>query len=231
MVYVEGGKYRIGRNDGDSYEKPARQDVEVEPFYIDRKEVTCEEYKKFIEETNHLMPDRWSKARCPPDAAQMPVTGVRWEDASDYASWAHKRLPTETEWEAAARGRDGRLYPWGNDWDTSKANVGKSGAGGQAEPVGSYAAWPSPAGALDMVGNVWEWTADSIHSYEGGNISEDGLSPSVRDSLKVIRGGCYLSDAKSATATYRRGWPAKGADYSQTGFRCAKDVEQQTTRK
>ena len=91
--------------------------------------------------------------------------------------------------------------------------------------MGLYPEGTSPFGVYDMAGNVWEWTADLIHSYEGGNIPEDRLSPSIRGGLKVIRGGCYLSDAKSATTTYRRGWPAKGADYSQTGFRCAKDAE------
>lgn len=226
MVRVEGGRYTIGRRNGDEYEKPARNNVEVVTFYIDKEEVTCEEFERFVRATGRHMPDGWAGEHCPPGAGRMPVKGVSWDDANDYARWAQKRLPTEIEWEAAARGRDGRLYPWGNDWDPRKANVGDTDAPGRVEPVGSYADWPSPSGALDMVGNVWEWTSTPIAPYPGGRIPEDDWPESERREMKVIRGGCYLSDRQSATVTYRRGWPLPtDHDYSQTGFRCAKDAE------
>jgi iron(II)-dependent oxidoreductase len=226
MVRVEGGQYTIGRRNGDEYEKPARNNVEVVTFYIDKEEVTCEEFQRFAAATEHHMPDGWAENHCPPGAGRMPVRGVSWDDANDYARWARKRLPTEIEWEAAARGRDGRLYPWGNDWDPHKANVGKTGASGSVETVGSYSAWPSPSGALDMVGNVWEWTSTPIASYPGGHIPEDDRPESERREMKVIRGGCYLSDGQRATVTYRRGWPLPtDHDYSQTGFRCAMDAK------
>lgn len=229
MVYVTGGTFRMGRDDGDNYEGPAHDETVV-PFYIDKFEVTCEEYQQFVDKEKRLAPPGWRNGKYPPGSARLPVTGVSWFDADAYAKWAGKRLPTEKEWEFAARGADRRLYPWGGEWGPDKANAEGTGPGRPTE-VGSYPAGTSPFGALDMAGNVWEWTADSIHSYKGGNIPEDSLSSSVREGLKVIRGGCYLSDAKSASATYRRGWPAKGADYAQTGFRCAKDVGQQTPRK
>jgi len=226
MVRVEGGLYTIGRRNGDEYERPAQNNVEVATFYIDKEEVTCEEFRWFVAVTKRQMPDGWAGDHCPPGAERMPVKGVSWDDANEYARWAQKRLPTEIEWEAAARGRDGRLYPWGNDWDPAKANVGKGETDGRVEPVGSYAGWPSPSGALDMVGNVWEWTSTPVTSYPGGRIPEDNWPESERRGMKVIRGGCYLSDGQRATVTYRRGWPLPtNHDYSQTGFRCAKDVE------
>jgi formylglycine-generating enzyme required for sulfatase activity len=229
MVAVQGDTFMMGRSDGDAYESPVHE-VTVQSFYIDKFEVTCEEYQQFVDKEKHPAPPGWRNGKYPEGSAKLPVTGVSWFDADAYAKWAGKRLPTEKEWEFAARGADGRLYPWGGEWGSDRANAEGTGPGRPTE-VGSYPAGASPFGALDMAGNVWEWTGDSIHSYKGGNIPEDSLSPSARDGLKVIRGGCYLSDAKSASATYRRGWPAKGADYTQTGFRCAKDVEQQTTRK
>jgi len=225
MIYVEGGKYRIGRNNGDEYERPAH-DEDVDPFYIDKEEVTCEEFRQFVEQTKRSMPDNWFKERCPPNASGLPVTGVSWDDANAYADWAYKRLPTEVEWEVAARGRTEWLYPWGNDWNTDKANVGKSEANGRAEPVGAYAMWPSPTGALNMSGNVWEWTANPIHSYAGGRIPEDNFPEAQRKAMRVVRGGCYLSNSWQATATYRRGWPPpRGGNFDQTGFRCARDAQ------
>lgn len=222
MVYIPGGTFKMGRDDGDNYERPAH-DVKVGPFYIDQFEVTCDQYQRFVEEKHHKVPPGWRDGKYPQGWAKLPVTGVSWKDAGAYAEWLGKRLPTEAEWEFAARGTDGRRYPWGGDWDPKGANAEGSGPGRPAE-VGLHPRGASPFEVQDMAGNVWEWTADSIHSYEGGNIPEDKFSPDAKNRLKVIRGGCYLSDAGSANTTYRRGWPANGADYTQTGFRCAKDA-------
>ena len=117
MVYVPGGTFKMGRdeNDGsDEAERPAHQ-VTVKPFFIDTYELTNEDYEKFVKATNHRSPATWKDGSSPSGAARKPVTGVTWDDANDYAKWASKRLPTEEEWEFAARGTDGRLYPWGND--------------------------------------------------------------------------------------------------------------------
>lgn len=222
MVYIPSGTFKMGRDDGDNYERPAHE-VKVGPFYIDQFEVTCEQYQRFVEEKHHKAPPGWRNGKYPDGWTKLPVTGVSWEDASAYAKWLGKRLPTEAEWEFAARGADERRYPWGGDWDPMGANAEGSGPGRPTE-VGLHPRGASPFEVQDMAGNVWEWTADSIHSYEGANIPEDKFSPDARNRLKVIRGGCYLSDARSANTTYRRGWPANGADYTQTGFRCARDA-------
>ncbi|HMF56411.1 MAG TPA: SUMF1/EgtB/PvdO family nonheme iron enzyme [Pyrinomonadaceae bacterium] len=217
MVAVPGGTFTMGRNDGDEFERPAHQ-VTVKPFYIDTYEVTNEDYAKFVKATGHNPPTTWTGATYPAGAAQKPVTGVTWDDATAYAKWAGKRLPTEEEWEYAARGTDGRIYPWGNNWTSGLANAGNK-AGGLTD-VGVYRG-RSPFGAFDMVGNAWEWTASDLKSYPGGSIPAQVAGANV----KVIRGGMFASDPTKATTTYRRGWPASGAnDYSNTGFRCVRDV-------
>jgi len=114
MIYVPGGEFMMGRNDGVDAEGPAHQ-VTVKPFFIDMYEVTNEDYEKFVKATNHGSPSTWKNGTFPSGATRKPVTGVTWYDASDYARWTGKRIPTEEEWEFASRGTDGRRYPWGND--------------------------------------------------------------------------------------------------------------------
>jgi len=219
MIYVPGGELLMGREDGDEYERPQHK-VRVRPFFIDLYEVTCEEYKKFIDATKRRAPPGWANGQYPPGATRRPVTGVTWDDASEYAAWAGKRLPTEMEWEFAARGSDGRRYPWGNEWRPSFANADTSAIGHMAD-VGAYKSGASPYGAFDMIGNAWEWTASNLTAYPGGELPKIHWS----GDLKIIRGGCWKSTRREATTTYRRGWPARGAStYEDTGFRCAKDI-------
>jgi serine/threonine-protein kinase len=216
MVYVPGGAFTMGRENGDDAERPPHQ-VTVQPFFIDTHEVTNEDYEKFVRATNHRPPPTWKKGSFPPGAERKPVTGVTWDDANDYARWAGKRLPTEEEWEFAARGSEGRVYPWGNDWRQGSANA--NGAGQAMADVAAHKG-TSPFGTYDMVGNAWEWTASNFKAYPGRGLP--GSQPS--GDLRVIRGGCYESTKDYATTTYRAGWPARGAStYDQTGFRCAKD--------
>jgi formylglycine-generating enzyme required for sulfatase activity len=228
MVHVPGGTFKMGSDGGDQYEKPAHE-VTVAPFYIDKFEVTCEEYQRFVDAKKYPAPAGWRNGNYPEGSARLPVE-VSWREANAYAKWAGKRLPTEKEWEFAARGTDGRLYPWGNEWKAEAVNAKGTGPGRLTE-VGLRPAGASPFGAFDMAGNAWEWTADSIHSYEGGKITEDSWPTSKRESQKVIRGGGYLSNLQQATSTYRSGWPEHGTDYVGTGFRCAKDVEPPAVRK
>lgn len=216
MVYVPGGVFKMGSDDGDGYERPAH-DVTVKPFFIDIYEISNEEYAKFVKETGWLPPPSWKNKTYPQGAARQPVTGVNWDDARTYADWAGKRLPTEQEWEFAARGTEGRRYPWGDAWRAGLANA-DSASKGMAD-VGTYKG-ASPFGAFDMVGNAWEWTTSEMVAYPRGKLPKQPES-----GTRVLRGGSYLSNERQATATYRFGWRARGEpSYTETGFRCVKDI-------
>lgn len=215
MVYIAGGEFMMGSNSGDEYSRPAHR-VSVKPFYIDKTEVTCEEYKKFVDATGHMPPPVWQNNDFPPGAARKPVTGVTWDHANAFAKWKNKRLPTEEEWEFAARSTDGRIYPWGNVWKPEMANADKQKIG--VQEVG-LSGGQSPFGVFDMSGNAWEWTSSEAKAYPNGKSFETkSLDP------KVIRGGFWGSDPEGATAIYRGAWGARNEkDYKNTGFRCAKD--------
>ena len=219
MVYVPGGTFLIGRGDGDKFESPSST-VPIQPFFIDRTEVTNEEYQQFVKATGHPAPPNWSKGRFPEGRAKFPVVNVSWSDAVAYADWAQKRLPTEAEWEYAARGADGRTYPWGNVWNPDYANADR-GPKGQIVPVGAYSSGASPFDLLDMCGNVWEWTSSELVSYVDKNKK---LVPS-KLKVKVIRGGAYDAPRGYATTTYRGYLPQnKVGGYDKTGFRCVRSV-------
>ncbi len=217
MAYIPGGNFMMGSDDGDEFEKPAHQ-VSVKPFFIDLTEVTCNDYKKFIDATNYKQPHNWKSRDIPTGWEKRPVTGVNWDDANAFAKWAGKRLPTEAEWEFAARGTDGRIYPWGNEWKENMANA--NGVSKEMKDVGSYQG-QSPFGAFDMVGNAWEWTADDAKYYKDG---KSILTATKTLSPKVIRGGYYENPKTTATVTFRRFWGARDEkDYGNSGFRCVKD--------
>jgi serine/threonine-protein kinase len=222
MVYIPGGEFEMGSDRGDEYERPAHTQW-IEPFFIDVDEVTCEAYSHFVKEKNYQSPPGWKGADYPAGSARKPVTGVTWYDALAYAKWAGKRLPTEAEWEYAARGSKGYRYPWGNEWKAGQANAEKTATG--LSDVGTFKG-ASQFGLRDMSGNAWEWTSTTIEAYPGGKLDEAQLPKEPREEVKVIRGGCYLSSAEQATTTYRYAWPAKGKySFAQTGFRCARDAK------
>jgi len=222
MVLVKGGQFQMGRDDSnDAFEKPAHL-VSVDSFFMDQTEVTNEAYQEFLSANpSWPAPSGWQGRRFSAGSGKYPVTGVTWNDAREYARSAGKRLPTEAEWEYAARGTDGRLYPWGNSWVAGRANV----ATGRLAPVGQY------AGDIDMAGNAEEWIDGAPEPYPGGQIP-DWLSTSRN--LKIIRGGHFkkTSGPIYATATSRGAYPAthqdlsanQNADYTPVGFRCAKDA-------
>lgn len=219
MVYAPGGKFRMGRNasdGGDEYENP-EHDVTVKSFYIDLYEVTNEDYKKCVDDRRCPRPEGWvNQTDYQVGTALQPVTGVTWGAANEYAKWAGKRLPTEVEWEFAARGTDGRRYPWGREWQQGKANANGESKG--LADVGIYRG-ESRFGAFDMVGNAWEWTASKLIAYPGGSFREQ---PS--GDVRVIRGGSYDEGVGEATTTYRGFLKVSGDKYDKTGFRCAKDA-------
>jgi eukaryotic-like serine/threonine-protein kinase len=237
MVLINGGEFKMGRNDGTDLDQPSHPTT-VKPFYIDATEVTNAAYKKFTDETKHAAPPIWKSGTFPEGHDNHPVTDVTWDDATSYAKWAGKRLPTEEEWEFAARGIDGRIYPWGETYKPGVANLnddtGATTGDIKTQPVGSYSEGKSPFGLFDLTGNAFEWTASALKAYPGGKLRPED---EIYQNLKVIRGGSWRSEPKQASATYRRGWPATRQDwpeglaadkidYTAIGFRCAQDVPQ-----
>ncbi len=175
---------------------------------------------EFVKATGHKPPKSWKNGNYLNGQAKFPVVDVNWEDAAAYANWAGKRLPSEEEWEFAARGTNNVLYPWGNDWKQDKANA--NNASQTFAEVGKFKG-ESPFGLYDMIGNAWEWTASDFKAYPNGRLPADYRG---RTKLKTIRGGSFHAPKDYATTTYRLGWAATGAEnYNITGFRCAKDLE------
>jgi Sulfatase-modifying factor enzyme 1/Double zinc ribbon len=215
MVYVPRSEFQMGRVSADKYASPPLS-VIVGPFFIDRTEVTNEEYQKFINATGYPAPSYWRGRGFKAGEAKLPVVNVSWLDASAYAKWAGKRLPTEAEWEFAARGPQQYIYPWGDEWKTGHANANR-GSKGRVAAVGTYSQGASPFGALDMCGNVWELTSGNLFDY--ADITKVIL-PGM-----VIRGGAYDVPRERATTTYR-GVVPPDRGFDKTGFRCVRDVMQ-----
>ena len=222
MVLVPAGDFMMGCNEQvdrqcQADEKPYHK-VYLDAFYIDKFDVTQGQYNECVS-SGRCTANKQENGFTGPD---QPVVMVRWEDASTYCQWAGKRLPTEAEWEKAARGTDGRIYPWGNDLDASKASYGKDlKSGGSTTPVGYYPSSASPYGALDMAGNVWNWVADWYDgSYYKSSPDRNPKGPASGRG-RVLRGGSWFSDATSLRASLRSG-PTPDARLNSLGFRCAR---------
>ena len=217
MVYIPGGKFVMGYNGSDQDAEKPEHEVTVGPYFIDKYEVTVAEYYQFIKARNRAAPKNWSPAwqqgQFSNDEAKRPVTDVTWFDARDYAESLGKRLPSEEEWEYAARGNDRRLYPWGNDFNPNRANVGNEKG---VRPVGSYPADKSPFEAYDMSGNVFEWVGSDWSLYPGSKAQP--TKPG-----KMVRGGSFSQDRFFAMVT-SRAVLRTDAQQSDVGFRCAKEA-------
>ena len=222
MVYIAGGEFMMGNNAGDEYERPVHK-VSVAAFFMDATEVTCEQYLKFLTATVRRDPRNWTAQTCRDGRDRQPVTGVDWNDVKAYADWANKRLPTEEEWEFAARGVLSARYPWGNEWRSNAANAGDSSAQRLME-VGSYPGGKTFTGVMDLIGNAVEWTSSDVRAYPGGS-----LSSTIPADVVVVRGGSWRTGTQEATSTYR-GFlhRTEAKDYSVTGFRCVKDIGPQS---
>jgi len=220
MVYIPAGEFIMGSDEAYD-ERPPRR-VYLDAFYIDRYPVTNREYKLFVEATGHPPPPHWAAYgnSYPPGKADHPVVGVCWFDARDYAAWVGKRLPTEAEWEKAARGTDGRRYPWGDEFDPQRCNTDISGIG-DTVPVGTYSpAGDSPYGVADLSGNVWEWVADWYErDYYQRAPARNPTGPET-GTEKVLRGGAWDFGPDEARCA-ARGHERLGPRYALIGFRCA----------
>jgi formylglycine-generating enzyme required for sulfatase activity len=218
-VVVPAGNFVMG----DGAESPLRE-VYLDSFYIDKHEVTVSRYAKFLRATGAAKPPEGWEESSLDTAGALPVVGVDWHDADAYCRWAGKRLPTESEWEKAARGADGRIYPWGNDEPNSaRANFARSGEGpyrGGLAPVEDRAAGKSPYGAHDLAGNASEWVADWFASgfAPGGGRNPKGPE---NGTAKVIRGGGWY-DSPERLNSSRRMHASPDTRADDVGFRCAK---------
>ncbi len=206
MVLVPAGKFTMGVNGASPDEQPQRE-VHLDAYYIDKNEVTNQEFQQVF--PSHVFP----KGR-----ELLPVVGVSFNQASEYASKVGKRLATEAEWEKAARGADGREYPWGKEFQPDWCNFEGTGAADVVR-VGTYRLGQSPYGCMDMAGNAYEWTADWYQPYPGNTV----VTVDYGQRFRVLRGGSYLSD-RFRVRCARRFFDRMDAAKPDYGFRCVKDV-------
>jgi formylglycine-generating enzyme required for sulfatase activity len=223
MVSIPAGEFTMGSQDGDADERPVHK-VQLNAFSIDVYEVTVGQYEEFLRSGEAHVPLDWNTMN-QSRYHKLPVANIDWADAVAYCKWAGKRLPTEAEWEKAARGTDGRLYPWGNDPPTPlHANYGKTGAHnyGALVPVGTLEAGKSPYGVYDMAGNVWEWVSDWYDSDYYKNSPQQNPEGLPTGGFKVIRGGSWNTSARNLRSSDRYWDPPSFRSLYFPGFRCAK---------
>jgi formylglycine-generating enzyme required for sulfatase activity len=221
MVWVPPGPFPMGSEDGAFDEKPVHE-VELDGYYIDKHEVSWRQWRLSglplpkdidgapIKEHKPV----WGRGD------ELPVSYIKWGDAQAYAAWAGKRLPTEAEWEKAARGTDGRTFPWGNEPPTFEQAVWKDHPVGkeQPAPVDCCAAGASPYGVLNMAGNVFEWVEDFYDpKFYAGSPKKNPVN-TTESAHKVLRGGAFVLEVEDLVTTLRnRQYPIEGQDY--VGFR------------
>jgi eukaryotic-like serine/threonine-protein kinase len=228
MVFVPGGEFSMGSPDSDpgagSDMKPQHK-VTLDPFWIDRTEVTNAMYAQCVEAGACRSPTGVETAQSAygdPQYDHYPVEGISWKEGQTYCEWAGSRLPSEAEWEKAARGKDGRIYPWGSQAPTGTLLNFDRTVGGPSV-VGSYPAGISPYGALDMAGNLWEWVADWYsHNYYTHSPSFNPLE-SEPQAYHACRGGSWNSSASRVRADYR-GNEDPGQCDGLTTVRCARSA-------
>jgi formylglycine-generating enzyme required for sulfatase activity len=198
MVYIPAGTYLSGEDN---------EEAELEAFLIDTYPVTNADFKKFMEATGYRAPRFWSEGRL--EDPRAPVVGVSWYDADKYATWAGKQLPTSAMWEKAARGLEGRIYPWGNEIDETKANYGHGDGVDLVVPVDEFKDNHSVFGVYDLAGNTWEWTRDW---------------DKIEIDMKVIRGGSW-ADPADFLRLDRQLYANPKDKYDNIGFRCVRPAD------
>ena len=216
LVHVPAGTFLMGSADSDkeaffNNEKP-QHNVELSKYWIGKYPLTNLEYQTFVKEAGYQPPVHWDGDQYPPEKGDHPVVNVSWEDAVACCKWLSEktgkpyRLPTEAEWEKAARGTDGRIYPWGDEFDRNKCNTNEAGIG-DTTPVGKYSpAGDSLYGCADMAGNVWEWCADWFDKGEYRQRAQSTVKdpPGPGNGIhRVLRGGCFDLDRGNARCAFR----------------------------
>ncbi|MCB0224662.1 MAG: formylglycine-generating enzyme family protein [Anaerolineae bacterium] len=226
MILIPAGPFTMGQDNSKPKNGPAHE-VDLPAYEIDHFEVTNDEFALFTEQSGYVTYAEQNSNKDWRDAAQgkgnHPVVYVTWDDATAYCEWAGKRLPTEAEWEKAARGDDGRVFPWGNEFVAENGNFYEGGIRGTTA-VGSFAAGASPFGVEDMAGNVREWTADYFVAYPGQAADADAF---FGEENRVNRGGGWFDgeDGELVTTYNRNAGPPGTSANDDIGFRCARDAE------
>ncbi len=221
LLLVPAGEFMMGGNEGSDDEKPPHT-VYLDAFYISRFPVINADYKKFVDAAKHSPPSHWQNGKIPQGKENYPVVNVSWDDATAYAQWVGKRLPTEAEWEKAASWDDikkeKRIYPWGKDFDVSRCNSSESGIG-DTTPVGKYSPQgDSFYGVADLAGNVWEWCADWYdENYYKNSLKENPKGP-ASGQARVLRGGAFDFGSDYVRAACR-GWYVPNFGLRYDGFR------------
>jgi formylglycine-generating enzyme required for sulfatase activity len=218
MVKIPAGWFLMGE-DGFYWENPRRR-IYLDAYLIDRCPVTNREFRDFCLATGHPTPPHWHAGYFPEGRGRHPVNNVTLEDARAFARWAGKSIPTEAQWEKAARGVDGRIYPWGDEFDSGKCNTEGARVGYTTE-VGSYPEGRSPYGVLDMCGNVWEWVEGSWDPKWFRKMPDRNPARNPRDPVNVLRGGTW-STLPGNCRTFSRCPALRGARAGYSGFRCVK---------
>jgi iron(II)-dependent oxidoreductase len=221
MVFINDGEFIMGSNERWDDESPEHIN-QTGAFYIDLYEVTNRDYKKFVGVTKRKSPHHWAQGNIPKGKENHPVTYVSWFDANDYCQWTGKRLPNEQEWEKAARGEDGNIYPWGHFWSLDKSNNPYKHSTG-TEPIGSYPNGRSVYGLYDMSGNVWEWVDAYYLPHPGNTIPKSEYGKDKR----VLKGGswfdCLSYGCGLSAPTFNRSFFNPEVKNNSFGFRCAKN--------
>jgi formylglycine-generating enzyme len=238
MVRIPRGEAIFGTGPDDPYFKENSTDREkpqfkadIPEFYLGVYSVTNEQYFKFVKETGHRPPDRatwgdpvWKNGKFPEEKAKHPVVCVSWHDAKAYCRWAGLSLPTELQWEKAARGFDGRLYPWGNKWDENKLRNLNNAGSGTTCAVDEYPQGASPFGLFHMSGNVWEWCEDWYEANAHERYARKDLTLPNSGKSKVLRGGSWHGDNPLPFRCAVRLDMNPEDRASVTGFRCAREI-------
>ncbi len=226
MVAIPEGDFFMGSpyNRGDADEQPQRK-VYLDKYYIYKFEVTVKQYKDFCKITGYKMPTApswgWIDSH--------PMINVTRYDAEEYCKWARVSLPTEAQWEKAARGTEGRPFPWGQKWDPTKL-VNKANSNNATCAVGIFPDGSSPYGVMDMAGNAWEWVADGYdEKFYTKGANTNPFNPPVPNGKGIIRGGSWSNTDLSKFRVANRCWFYPDQGYSTNGFRCVYNIKKNKT--